>query len=755
MPSTTLDEALNIAIKHHQLGQAAEAEKVYRTILSQHPDCADALRLLGLLCSQSGRNSEAIELIRKAIALHPQTAVFHASLARVLQTDGKLTDAIEAYRRAIALHPDYVEAIANLGGAFFELRRFDEAADCCRAVLRIRPDFAVAWSNLANILNEQKKFDEALECAAKALAIKPDFADALAARANSLRELGRIDEAIAESQRAIALQPGAAKIYNNLAIALTARKRFDEALAALDKAISLQGGWAAPWVNRANTLREAGRVEESIESARRAIEIDPISPEAHTNLAGAFLILGRIDEALPPARRAVELDPRSEKTWGMLAWALKDAGAVAESIDALDRSLEIQPSDAVNRSNKIYTMEFDPRADAQSLLAEQRLWNQYIAEPLKQLIRPHENDPSESRRLRIGYVSPYLYEHAESFFVVPLLEAHDRQKFEIHCYSDAIRADGITDRLKRACDAWHITVALSHEELAEQIRRDRIDILIDVAMHMAYNRLLMFARKPAPVQVAWLAYPGGTGLDAMDYRITDPWIDSVGGDESCYIEKSIRLPSTWVCYDPLSDIPAVAPATAGPIRFGSINNPCKLNEPTLKLWARVLRATADSRLIVQSLCQEQRRFISHVLESSGVSAVRVEFLARSSRRDYLRLYDQIDICLDPLPYNGITTTCDALWMGVPVITLPGRTAAGRAGKSILANAGLHDLIAANPDDFVRIASEIAANFDRLSELRNTLRDRIRGSPIMDFRRFARDLQKAYGQMWTEWCSNRP
>ncbi len=342
--------------------------------------------------------------------------------------------------------------------------------------------------------------------------------------------------------------------------------------------------------------------------------------------------------------------------------------------------------------------------------------------------------------LRIGYLSPYFHGHAESFFVLPLLESHDHENFEIHCYSDAIRTDEITDRLKRTANVWHITTALSHNQLAEKIRADRIDILIDLAMHMSHNRLLTLVQKTAPIQIAWLAYPGGSGLDTIDYRITDPYLDpqsrnahgaavgnSITKDEN-YHEQSILLPHTWACYNPLTDIPAAPMSNSGPIRFGCLNNPCKLSDPTLSLWAKLLSAVPDSTLVIQSLSQEQRDKITAIFDSAAVSSARLHFASRLNRDQYLRLYDQIDICLDPLPYNGITTTCDALWMGVPVITLPGRTAAGRAGKSILANVGLPELIAPGEDQFIEIARELANNRARLKELRSTLRDRLRLLP---------------------------
>jgi len=717
MPSVSLEQALNAAMRRQKAGQLGEAERLYRQILAQEPDCAEGLHLLGVVCAQCGRHQEGIELIRRAIAIHPQVAVYHANLGKVFGAAKDAEQAAGAFREAVTLNPNDGESLVNLATALKELGRFDESADCGRRALSVDPNSAKAHHVLAE----------------------------------ALRESGRIDESIAEFERAIALAPAVAAPYNNMALALSVRMRFDEALAALDKAIALRPDWELIWINRAKILRDCGRLEESLAAARRAVALSPNLAQGHVNLAGALMDSGQIDGALASARLAVELGPDLPQAHNLLANSLKEAGAVAESLDALDRALKLRPNDPANHSNKVYIMQFDHRADAKSHLAEQRRWNDLLAVPMQKFIRPHENNRSPDRRLRVGYVSPYFHEHAESFFVVPLLESHNREQVEVYCYSDGRRSDAVTARLQRSAHVWRVSLGRTDEELAEQIRRDRIDVLVDLAMHMSYNRLLTFAQRPAPVQVAWLAYPGGTGLDAMDYRITDAWIDPPGMDESCYREQSVRLPSTWAGYDPLCDVAPAAERIAGPIRFGSINNPCKLNDPLLQLWARVLHAVSDSRLIVQSLCEEHRRRIVGVLNSSGIAADRLEFVGRLNRLEYLRLYDRIDVCLDPLPYNGITTSCDALWMGVPVVTLAGATAAGRAGTSILENLGLHDLTAGDGDQFVRIATDLAGDLPRLAELRRTLRDRMRRSPLMDRAGFARAMESAYRMMWRRWA----
>jgi predicted O-linked N-acetylglucosamine transferase (SPINDLY family) len=325
---------------------------------------------------------------------------------------------------------------------------------------------------------------------------------------------------------------------------------------------------------------------------------------------------------------------------------------------------------------------------------------------------------------------------------------------EIHGYASVIRPDAVTERIRRATDAWHDVLGRSDAEVAEQIRRDGIDVLIDLTMHMAHNRALVFARKPAPVQAAWLAYPGGTGIAAMDYRLTDAFLDPVGEDPALYVEESLRLPDCWCCYDPMSDAAPASPRGQRPVCFGSLNNPCKLNEPLLHLWGGVLQRVADSRLLIQAISDRHRQEIGRLFESLGIALNRLEFVGRCGRGDYLRLYDRIDICLDPLPYNGITTTCDALWMGVPVVSLRGRTAAGRAGWSILSTIGLTELAADEPEDFLRIAAELAMDEPRLNDLRGTLRERMRRSPLMDGRRFAGNMESAYRQMWRSWCAKQ-
>jgi protein O-GlcNAc transferase len=334
-------------------------------------------------------------------------------------------------------------------------------------------------------------------------------------------------------------------------------------------------------------------------------------------------------------------------------------------------------------------------------------------------------------------------------FMTPLLAHHDRSRFEIHAYSSVARPDATTARLAACVEVWHDVRALDDAALAERIRADGIDILVDLAMHMADGRPLLFARKPAPVQVAWLAYPGTTGMEAIDWRITDPHLDPPAHDTH-YREKSWRLPHTFWCYDPLTAEPqvnALPAASAGYVTFGSLNNPCKLTAATLQLWARVFDRLPSARLVLLAPEGHARERIAQRLAEAGIEPARVRFLPFRPRDAYLRSYHEIDIGLDSLPYNGHTTTLDALWMGVPVVTRVGTTVAGRAGLSQLANLGLEALAADSDDGFTEIAVDLANDLPQLAALRAGLRARMERSPLMDGERFARSLETAYEGMW--------
>jgi protein O-GlcNAc transferase len=500
-----------------------------------------------------------------------------------------------------------------------------------------------------------------------------------------------------------------------------------------------------------------GRYERAIEFLEVVLRLQPGSAEAHHNLGNALLAQGKLTAAAASLETAVSLKPDYAVAHNSLGNVLRDLGRLEEAVACFGSARTLEPASAHFHSNLILTLNYDPRCDARGVHEECARWNQQHAEPLEQGIRPHTNRPDPERRLRIGYVSPHFGEHVDSFFTIPLLSNHDHTRFEIFCYAGQARPDVLTERIKGYADAWRDTARLTDQDLADLVRSDQIDVLVDLEMHMSQNRLLVFARKPAPVQVAWLAYPGTTGLTAIDYRLTDPYLDPPGLFDAFYAEQSVRLPETFWCYDPLSDQPHVnpLPATAnGVITFGSLNHVSKLNDGCLELWARVLAAVRESRMLVQVPQREARSRVLAKLEKGGIAASRVEFADRLPRQEYLALYHRIDVALDPVPCNGHTTTLDAFWMGVPTLSLVANRVVGRAGLSQLSNLGLHELAAETPEAFVALAGQFTGNLARLQELRSTLRRRMLNSPLMDGKRFGRGVEDAYRQMWNRWCEDQ-
>jgi protein O-GlcNAc transferase len=499
---------------------------------------------------------------------------------------------------------------------------------------------------------------------------------------------------------------------------------------------------------RAGRLRDAGRLY------RQVLAQQPKHPEALHHLGTIAHWAGQDDIAEDLIRQSIALSPNRAVAHSNLGILLKSKGKVGEAVAAYRRAVALDPDDASLASNLVFAMQFDPTYDAQAILEENRNWNRRHGEPLRKFIQAHSNDRNPNRRLRIGYFAADFREHCQSLFTIPLLSNHDRKTFEIFCYANVAQPDDKTERIRGLCDGWRSLVGMTDEEAAQKIREDRIDILVDLTLHMAENRMLLFARKPASVQVTWLGYPGTTGLSTMDYRLTDPYLDPPGSNDQNYVEKSIRLPDTFWCYDPLNTQIAVnsLPAESrGCITFGSLNNFAKVTEEIPRLWAQVLRTVERSRMMI--LCPEgrHRQSLLDALQREGVDPNRIELVAPCPRAKYLELYRGIDVGLDTFPVNGHTTSLDSYWMGVPVVTLMGNMILGRAGLSQLTNLGLTELIARTPEEYVRIAVELANDLPRSAELRRTLRPRMLASPLMDAPRFTRYMEAAYRQMWRSWC----
>ena len=749
--AVTIHQAFEIALQHHRAGRLAEAEGFYRQILQVQPNHAGALHFLGVIADQRGQHEMAMEWIRRAIALEPNNAAAHSNLGEAYRALGRLDEAIASYRRALEINPDSPEALNNLGGAQIEQGEVALAANAIRRAMQLNPNFAAAHFNLGIVFARQGRLDEAIAAYRRTLELHPDWPEVHLNLGIALRLRGLPEAAEATYRRALELKPNWPEAFNNLGNAQREQGRLEDAATAYRRAIELKPDYPEAHSNLAITLTEEGRIAEAVIACRRALTLQPRSAEAHINLGNVLTIQGQIDEALATYRRALELHPDHPTAQVNLGNALKSQARLDEALAAYRSALRVQPDDAGARSNLIYALHFLPRQDDSIIAVEQERWNRQFSDPVRPLLQPHGNDRDLHRRLRIGYVSPDLRDHVVGRNVLPLFRCHDHREIEVLCYSGVIKPDGLTNELRRHADAWRSTVGLSDARLAELIRHDGVDILVDLAQHTAENRLPMFARQPAPVQVSFAGYPESAGVEAIRHRFSDRWMES---KQRMHPATEIYLLDSFWCFDPcglkveVGEFPA---RKNGFVTFGSLNNFCKINDPVLQLWAKLLRQVENSRLIFLSSAGSHRERTRDFMGRLGVEPQRVDFLSPCPRREYLELYSRLDLVLDPFPYNGHSTSLDALWMGVPVVTLAGDTAVARAGLSILHNLDLRELVAHSEEDYVAIASELAHTPSRLAELRSTLRPRMEASVLMDAPHFARQIEAAYRSMWRQWC----
>ena len=673
----------------------------------------------------------------------------------LLHQAGRLGEAEAIYRGILALDANHFGALFLLGTLSVQTGKPDVAIDLLRRAIELNPNYAEAHYNLGSVLQARGQNDEAIVAFRRAIVIKPAFPDTHNNLGIAFNEMGRLDEAIACYREAIRLRPEYVEAHYNLGIPLQKKGEVDAAIASYRFALKLKPDHALAHSNLGNALAEQGRFNEAIASYRQAIGFKPDYAPAHYNLGNALQNQGQWDEAISAYQQAITCQPDYPEAFNNLGNALKATGQLDEALAAFRQAMSLKPDFVEAHDNLLMTILYHPDFDQRMIRTELDYWNEQHATPARKLISPHTNRRDAERRLRIGYVSGDFGLHVVGRNLLPLFRKHDHKKFEIFCYSNIPRPDGLTRQFRQLADAWRDITKFADSQAADLIRRDEIDILVDLSLHTAGNRLGVFARKAAPVQVTSAGYPGSTGSETIDYRLTDPHLDPVATDDSIYSEKSVRLQNSFWCYEALVDeieINAPPAESRGFATFGCLNNFCKINVQVLQLWARVLRAVSDSHLLLMAPEGNSRKRISERLAAEGIEADRIEFAPKQSRVEYLRSYNRIDIGLDTFPYNGHTTSLDALWMGVPVITLVGRTVVGRAGFSQLTNLNLRECIASTPEEYVRIAAAMAGDISQLAGLRRALRGRMQASPLMDAAGFARNIEAAYRSMWRNWVS---
>jgi len=618
-----------------------------------------------------------------------------------------------------------------------------------------------------------------------------DIADALIAEGNKAENSGNLREACEQYRKAVLTAPGYAKAHLNLGIGLEAAGDIDAAIRSYEAALALDPGDPYANYDLGKLLCARGDLERAEPLIRAALDRRPEFPEAQVVLsnlhesrgdlaaalstlesalkqrpdwaevlftyAGVLWKLRRLSEAETALRRAIAIDPGLVPAYGLLGNVLRRQARIPEALEVLGAARKLDPGRLDIESNELFMLTCWDEISTEALFVRHKDFGARLERAIARRFEPFGNSRDPERRLRVGYVSGDFNFHPVAFFTIPLFKRHDRSACEIFCYWTGDTVDDFTRQVQTHADVWRDVASMSDAGLAETINRDAIDILVDLSGHSGFFRLAVFAQQPAPVQVTWLGYLCTTGMTRIQYRFCDRHTDPPGMTDRFHTETLVRLPNTQWCYRPVVSIDcSEAPPLKrnGFITFGSFSNVLKLSPTSRRLWVEILTRLPDSRIAFAGVPQGPiRDGLIRDFEKAGIAAGRIATLPRMGYADYLRSFNDVDVSLDTTPYSGGTTTCDALWMGVPVITVPGTRSISRSTTSILATLGLSDWIATSPEDYVRLAVRCTEDRESIAELRRTLRGRMRASPLVDELQFARDVEDAYRRMWRTWCGS--
>lgn len=700
-----------------EFGTLAEAAAVF---LQQYPDHGGATHLLGFSRLALGDAAASRGPLEAAAVLSPDNSQIWDHLGAACNLLGDHAAAAAAFSRSLEGEPDRAETWVNHGKNLRDMGQIEAARDAYLRALSLREDLFDAHNNLSVVLDTLGQPDQALAAADRALALAPEKAWAHLHRGNALKNLGRISEALQAYDRALTLAPTLSQGWNNLA----------------------------------DALFKAGDTGNALVAAERAKSYAPQDPEVLNTLATIYAISGRRADAEAALKQAIELDVNNHAAWLNLGFVLED---LPQRIASLERALAIDPQCDRALSALLFVENYRAERTSGELLTLARRYG----EILSARISPYtlwSNKPLPDRLLRVGIVSPDLCEHPVSYFMEGFLLAAQGMGIEWHAYSCVERPDSTTARLKASFTGWRNILHLPDQKVAEQIRADGIDILVDLAGHTAGNRLPVFAYRPSPVQMTWLGYSGTTGVPAIDYLLADRYIFP-DGEPPTITEQPWRLPEVFMSFTaPPFDIPCneLPLATRAYPTFGCFNNLFKINDRVLNLWAQVMAAVPDARLLIRAkqlgFDTGRDAFVARLVRA-GIDSSRVELSGSlPTREDALREYQRVDIALDPFPYNGTTTSCEALWMGVPVLTMKGDRMIARVGHSINANLGLAEWVANDEADFVERAVRLSCDVELLTRLRKTLRTRGAASPLGNPTWFANQMTTALRAMWRQWCA---
>ena len=793
--NSPLAQILEQAVTHHRAGQLPQAAQLYRNVLQAQPGQPDANHNLGVIARQEGQHIASLPYFKAALDSDPTKAQYLQSYTEALVATGQLDEAQRILQSGLVKQANAHAANSGRSGAsappaatdmhllasLFNAGRHEEAEARTHLLLRQYPDSGFLWkvlaasllmqgkdalsaaskavallpedaeahNNLGNVLRENRSLAEAVACYRKALQIDPDMAIAHNNQGIALENLGKFEDATACYRKALQIRPGYAEAYNNLGVSLHHLGRLEESAFSFRQALQIKPDYAEAHVNMGNLLRELGRLPDAATCFHNALHLSPQDKHAHNNLGNVYRDMEQLDSARISYQRAVEVDPGFAEAHSNLGLTLQDLGQIDSAIASYRLALDIDPAAAGIQGNLMFALNYHPDISGEELFAAYRAYDERFGLPLRSTWPAHLNVRDARRRLKVGYVSPDFRMHSCRHFLEPLLAHHDKRAVEVYAYAELAREDQVTSRYKEYADHWVTTRGMSDEALAERIRADGIDILVDLAGHTAQNRLGVFARKPAPVSLSWLGFGYTTGLSAIDYFLSDASCVPQGS-EHLFSETPWKLPTPSFAYRPAEGMGEVSPLPAverGHVTFGTLTRAVRINHRTIRVWSDILKAVPNSRLVIDNRNFKEPAMQDRLAErfaEHGIQRERLEIGYHSPPWDVLR---GMDIGLDCFPHNSGTTLFETLYMGVPYVTLADRPSVGRLGSSILEALGHPEWIARDEDEYVATAVALASDISGLSSLRTGLRTKMASSPLMDEPAFARKVEEAYQHMW--------
>ncbi|KAK9170370.1 hypothetical protein Syun_002510 [Stephania yunnanensis] len=748
------------------------------------PQNACALTHCGILYKDEGHLLEAAEIdevimvplqsYQKALRADPSykpaaecLAIVLTDLGTSLKLAGNTQEGIQKYCDALKIDPHYAPAYYNLGVVYSEMMQYDMALSCYEKAASERPMYAEAYCNMGVIYKNRGELESAISCYERCLAVSPNFEIAKNNMAIALTDLGTkvklegdINQGVAYYKKALYYNWHYADAMYNLGVAYGEMLKFDMAIVFYELALHFNPHCAEACNNLGVIYKDRDNLDKAVECYQLALSIKPNFSQSLNNLGVVYTVQGKMDAAASMIEKAIVANPSYAEAYNNLGVLYRDAGNISLAIEAYEQCLQIDPDSRNAGQNRLLAMNYINEGSDDKLFEAHRDWGRRFM----RLYPQHtswDNLKDPERPLVVGYVSPDYFTHSVSYFIEAPLIYHDYANYKVVVYSAVVKGDAKTNRFKENVlskgGLWRDIYGIDEKRVASMVREDKVDILVELTGHTANNKLGMMACRPAPIQATWIGYPNTTGLPTIDYRITDSLADPPCTKQK-HVEELVRLPECFLCYTPSSEAGPVCPTPAlsnGFITFGSFNNLAKITPKVLQVWAKILRAVPDSRLVVKCkpfCCDSVRQRFLSTLEQLGLEPLRVDLLPLILlNHDHMQAYSLMDISLDTFPYAGTTTTCESLYMGVPCVTMAGTVHAHNVGVSLLSKIGLGNLIAKNEEEYVQLAVKLASDVTSLSNLRMRLRQLMIKSPVCDGPKFISGLESTYRNLWHRYC----